>query len=262
MPDTAPVYIWSVSHAIFTQPSAYGLGNFTPALDVGTDEGDLLTVYANATGLAGGNITATAGQAGVVLRNDQRTIYNGYLTDQFARDLDHSTYEDRFKLWENKIAFMSVGLVTLPRIPWWLLPFAMIIIVLVVVGIIVVVAVRQRKASAKKTTRSLEGSRLPAPSVSFHSVSLGSSEVRLPLLAHLSLLFGEARDCLLQIRDLVFHDVPHDFQVDSKIRVDEDVAQSRHLFPFDFRNLALGLIRYSFGSLADHLEVANDGVLD
>jgi hypothetical protein len=149
MPDTAPVYIWSAGHAIFTQPNAYHVSNFTPTLDFGADEGDLLTVYANATALAGGNTTATAGQAIVVLRNDQHTLYNGYLIDQFAGDLDDSTYEDRFELWENEIAFMLASLVTLPPLPWWVLPVVMVIIVLVVVVVIVVVAVRQRKASAK-----------------------------------------------------------------------------------------------------------------
>ena len=148
MPNQVPVHIWSASHDIFTTPNTYGAGNFTPTTDYG-DEGDLLTVHANATALAGNTTTSTAGRAIIVLRNDKHTLYNAYLIDQFAGDLDDSTYEDRFELWENEIAFMLAALVTVPTLPPWLLPLVVIIIVLVIVIVVVVVLLRRRKASAK-----------------------------------------------------------------------------------------------------------------
>jgi hypothetical protein len=149
MPDTVAVHIWSASHEIFATPNAYAAGNFTPTLDYG-DEGDLLTVYTNATALAGATVTATAGQAVIVLRNDKRTLYNGYLIDQFAGDLDDSTYQDRFELWENEIAFMLVPLVTpIPPLPWWLILLVVVVIIVVVIIVVLVVLMRRRGKAAK-----------------------------------------------------------------------------------------------------------------
>jgi hypothetical protein len=149
MPGSVPVYIWSASHDIFTTPNAYHAGNFTPTIDYG-DEGDLLTVQSNATALAGATATATAGQAVIILRNDKHTLYNGYLIDQFAGDLDDSTYADRLELWENEIAFMLVPLPPPPfELPWWLLPLVLVIIIVVIVIIVVVLLLRRRKAAAK-----------------------------------------------------------------------------------------------------------------
>jgi hypothetical protein len=105
MPDSVPVYIWTPSHDIFAQPNHYAPGNFTPTIDYG-DEGDLLTVFANATALAGSTVTTTSDKAVIVARNDGKSLYNGYLIDQFANDLDDSTYQDRLELWENEIAYM------------------------------------------------------------------------------------------------------------------------------------------------------------
>jgi hypothetical protein len=148
MPNHAPLYVWSASHAIFTTPNAYHPGNFTPTLDYG-DEGDCLTVLPNATALAGNTTTVTAGRAVIVLRNDKHTLYNGYLIDQFAGDLDDSTYEDRLELWENEIAFMLVPLPPLVApLPWWLI-LLVVVIVLVIVLVLIVVLLRRRKKGAK-----------------------------------------------------------------------------------------------------------------
>ncbi len=100
-----PVYIWDAGHDIFTQPVAYNADNFT----VGTafiDDGDRLTVFANATALAGYTSTEQAGEAIIVLRNDEQTLFNAYLIDEFTDDIDDSTYPDNFELWKNEIAFM------------------------------------------------------------------------------------------------------------------------------------------------------------
>ena len=105
LPDFVPIFPWISSHDIFTTPALYGAGNFTPFWDYG-DEGDLLTVYPNATALAGTTSSAQTGKAIIVLRNDGKTLYNGYLIDEFSNDIDDSTYEDSFELWLNEIAFM------------------------------------------------------------------------------------------------------------------------------------------------------------
>lgn len=105
MPDKSPIYIWESGNDIFNKPIAYGANNFTPNYDY-FDEGDLLTVYPNATALAGYTETYKAGNATIVLRNDRKTLYNGYLIDQFNTDMDDSTYEDRLELWINEISYM------------------------------------------------------------------------------------------------------------------------------------------------------------
>ena len=104
-PDEAPVYIWESSHSIFNTPIPYGANNYTPTIDYG-DEGDMLTVFPNATALAGINETEQEGNATIVLRNDGKVLFNGYLIDEFSGDVDDSTYEDRLELWITEIDFL------------------------------------------------------------------------------------------------------------------------------------------------------------
>ncbi|TFG02891.1 MAG: hypothetical protein EU542_03885 [Promethearchaeota archaeon] len=105
LPDSSPVYIWNDAHSIFNTPISYGANNYTPVLDYG-DEGDLLTVFPNATALAGFNETEKTGNATIVLRNDGKVLFNSYLIDQFSGDGDDSTYEDRIELWIAEIYFI------------------------------------------------------------------------------------------------------------------------------------------------------------
>jgi hypothetical protein len=104
-PDQADLFIWDSGQDIFNQPILYGAANFTNNLDYG-DEGDKLTVFDNATALAGFTSSPAAGNASIVLRNDFRTLYNGYLIDEFTGDTDDSAYPDNLELWVNEIAFM------------------------------------------------------------------------------------------------------------------------------------------------------------
>lgn len=106
LPVDNPIYIWDPSHRIFITPAPYGADNFTQVLSAG-DQGDLLTVYPNATALAGHTTTLQAGNATMVLRNDGRTLYNSFLLDQFTGDVDDSTYRDVYELWLNEIAYMT-----------------------------------------------------------------------------------------------------------------------------------------------------------
>ncbi|MFX1500118.1 MAG: hypothetical protein ACFFDH_04040 [Promethearchaeota archaeon] len=105
LPDDNPIYIWNPSHNIFTTPAPYSASIFSQVDSYG-DQGDLLTVYPNATALAGHTSTELADNALIVLRNDGRTIYNGFLIDQFRGDTDDSTYADHYELWINEIAYI------------------------------------------------------------------------------------------------------------------------------------------------------------
>ncbi len=113
-PGASSLYIWDAAHPIFNWPVDYGAVRFDPIMDYG-DEGDLLRVYPNATSLAGYTASETENNTNIVLANGGKTIYNGYLIDQFWGDLDNSTYADNFELWVNEIAYMlyqslSVGI--------------------------------------------------------------------------------------------------------------------------------------------------------
>ena len=99
------IHIWDEEAPIFNQPYDFGALNFSRAVDYG-DEGDLVTVFDNATALAGFTVTEQPGNATIVVRDDGRTLYNAYLIDQFSGDNDDSTYADNFELWLNEIAFM------------------------------------------------------------------------------------------------------------------------------------------------------------
>ncbi len=103
--DEPPLYIWDTEHPIFNQPHDYGASSFVVGAPY-TDDGDKLTVFPNATAIAGWTATEEDDNALIVLRNDERTLFNSYLIDEFDGDEDDSTYRDSFELWKNEIAFM------------------------------------------------------------------------------------------------------------------------------------------------------------
>ncbi|MFW9849785.1 MAG: hypothetical protein ACFFF4_11635 [Candidatus Thorarchaeota archaeon] len=98
-------YIWDSGHPMFNVPIDYGAANFTGPRDYGTT-GDRVNAFSNATVLAGYSSTPTSDNASIILRNDGQTLYNSYLINEYSDDTDDSTYEDRFELWLNQIAFM------------------------------------------------------------------------------------------------------------------------------------------------------------
>ena len=100
-----PVYIWDDSHDIFTNPIDFMDSQFSSD-NSWSDDGDRLTVYPNATALAGYTVSETVDNAIIVLRNDGRTLFNGYLIAEFSTDDDDSTYIDSVELWINEVAFM------------------------------------------------------------------------------------------------------------------------------------------------------------
>ena len=111
------VHIWDSAHHIFTMPHSFTNANFTSTMGY-TDDGDKFTTFANATALAGATPALTAGEGFIIVRNDGKTLLNGYLIDNFQTDEDDSTYEDRLELWINEIAFMMAPrCVFTPNIP-------------------------------------------------------------------------------------------------------------------------------------------------
>ncbi|NHJ25513.1 MAG: DUF4350 domain-containing protein [Candidatus Lokiarchaeota archaeon] len=105
MPDNEPFYIWDDTHTIFNKPFDYDATLFQPFIFY-SDDGDLLTVYDNATALAGYTASEAEGNATIILRNDKHTLYNGYIIDELSGDNDFNGFEDRLELWTNEILFM------------------------------------------------------------------------------------------------------------------------------------------------------------
>jgi len=99
------LYIWDTGHQIFTQPHLYSESKFVIGTPY-TDDGDTVTVFSNATALAGFTASETADESFITLRNDEQTLFNSFLIDEFTNDYDDSTYADNFELWKNEIAFM------------------------------------------------------------------------------------------------------------------------------------------------------------
>jgi len=144
-PGSSSLYIWAATHAIFNVPVDYGAARFDPIRDYG-DEGDLLRVYPNATALAGYTATETANNSNIVLGNGGKTLYNGYLIDQFSGDLDDSTYADNFELWVNEIAFMWAQTLppeTPPGIPGYDM-FIVLGSIFLVMGLMAVITVKKK----------------------------------------------------------------------------------------------------------------------
>ncbi|MFX0169730.1 MAG: hypothetical protein ACFE89_10295 [Candidatus Hodarchaeota archaeon] len=111
------VHIWDSAHHVFTMPHLFTNANFTSTIGY-IDDGDKFTTFANATAIAGATPTSVAGEAFIVVRNDGKTLLNGYIIDNFQTDADDSTYEDRLELWMNEIAFiMAPRCVFTPNVP-------------------------------------------------------------------------------------------------------------------------------------------------
>jgi hypothetical protein len=104
-PDQPDIHIWAEANPVFNIPAGYDANLFRPTMDYGS-EGSALRVFANATSLAGLTASPEDNQSIIVLRNDEQTLFNAFLIDEFQGDYDNSTYMDSFELWVNEIGFM------------------------------------------------------------------------------------------------------------------------------------------------------------
>lgn len=91
------VHAWDASHPIFNSPSA--VGDLTAWSDQWADDGDALIPINGAQGLAGFTALPSVGQAAIVLGNGGRTIYNGFVFDEFSDS-------DGIPLVANEIAYL------------------------------------------------------------------------------------------------------------------------------------------------------------
>jgi len=144
-PGSSSLYIWDATHPIFNLPVDYGAVRFDPVKDYG-DEGDLLRVHSNATSLGGYTASETENNTNIVLANGGKTLFNGYLIDQFTGDLDDSTYADNFELWINEISFMWAQIIFEPIIDDAIPGYDMYLVSLAIIfsiGIISILKIRK-----------------------------------------------------------------------------------------------------------------------
>lgn len=95
------VHPWDLAHPIFNSPNP-GIGSLTSWTDWWFDDGDRLNPVGSAVALAGFTTTSQSGQAAIVLGNNGRTLYNGFLWDS----LDGAT---GIPLIANQISFLLNG---------------------------------------------------------------------------------------------------------------------------------------------------------
>jgi hypothetical protein len=83
-----PAYIWDSNHPVFDGAISYAAPSLNVSNAFFADDGDKLTVFDNATALAGFTATEAEDNASIVLRNDGQTLLNTFLLVALA-EIDH-----------------------------------------------------------------------------------------------------------------------------------------------------------------------------
>jgi hypothetical protein len=109
------IYLWAEDDPLFTNPVMYGADNISTSEDFsfGTECSNL-TVFDNATALAGLSPNASKTNASIILGANGRALVNGMLLTMYWSDTDDSTYKDAEELWLNEIAFMTRPIIDSP----------------------------------------------------------------------------------------------------------------------------------------------------
>lgn len=111
--DTLPFYRWSMD-SLFTTPQVVP-DRFTMIMDLWGTNGFYLEPMMGARAAAGFTMTPTANQAAIVIGNSGRTIFNGFLFDDYAAfDTDADGIPDITELVMNEIALLAAIFPTAP----------------------------------------------------------------------------------------------------------------------------------------------------
>jgi len=100
------VNIWNPTHAIFSTPAAYGATTIESSLNFAVTDYTNLTLYGNATAIAGLTLTTDENGAAIILGANGHAITNALHLTEYYDDTDDSTYPDGLEIWTNEIAFM------------------------------------------------------------------------------------------------------------------------------------------------------------
>ena len=98
------IHLWETDSILL---SSYGADTIVTNadFDFGTECGNL-TVYNNATALAGLSPSPSTTNASIILGAGGNAIANGMLISMYANDTDDSTYRDSFEIWRDEIAYL------------------------------------------------------------------------------------------------------------------------------------------------------------
>ena len=100
------VYLWDSDHPIFNNPFDYQADNITTSQHFLNTDYANVTLFDNATALAGLTESPTENQSAIVLGVEGRAICNQFSTLQYFDDTDDSTYPDNFELLLNEIVYL------------------------------------------------------------------------------------------------------------------------------------------------------------
>ncbi|MCZ7591828.1 MAG: hypothetical protein M5U15_06600 [Kiritimatiellae bacterium] len=120
-----PIYWWEPNHVLFNQPEA--VPEFTGL------SGNAFGIYGqyvepvnDGVALAGYTPTATVDRAALIVANNGRTIFRGFMDGNNNADLDADGVPDGVELWENLITYSLAGLTfqfgNVPPLPFTLQP--------------------------------------------------------------------------------------------------------------------------------------------
>lgn len=154
-PMDASAYIWDTDHDIFNTPINMSGITMTVSGAGFASDGDTVEVYDNATALAGFSSTEQAGNASIILRNDNNVLLNTFLLNNMRGDVDNSGYLDTFELWFDQITYMleSESIPTTTPGIFGLDTTTLLLIGAGILVVIIIIAVVVRKRGASQTPR-------------------------------------------------------------------------------------------------------------
>ena len=100
------IYVWNASHPIFTFPNFYQSNNITTSWDYVAVDCANVTIYNNATAIAGLSPSPSKTNVTMLLSAEGRAIVNTMLLSEYLDDTDDSTHPDAFEIWENEIDYL------------------------------------------------------------------------------------------------------------------------------------------------------------
>jgi hypothetical protein len=100
------VYLWDTASPVFNLPVDYGAANINSSTNYLNTDYTYVTLFANATALAGITPSESSTHAAIVLSVGGRALCNMFGLTEYLDDTDDSTYADAYEIWLNEIAFM------------------------------------------------------------------------------------------------------------------------------------------------------------
>jgi len=100
------VYLWDSEHPIFNLPADYGESTINSTNDYFGTDFTYVTLFDNATSIAGITATPEENMSAIVLGANGRAICNMFSISEYNEDTDDSTYADSFELYVNEIGYL------------------------------------------------------------------------------------------------------------------------------------------------------------